>query len=54
MRTVSQNCPTGRLFAGSVATADLLVRNMIKLAGVPLADAVKMRVVDARKYHRLS
>lgn len=29
-------------FAGSVATAELLVRNMIKLADVPLCDAVRM------------
>lgn len=29
-------------FAGSVATADILVRNMMELAGVPLLDAVKM------------
>lgn len=29
-------------FAGSVATADRLVRNMVKLAGVPLQDAVRM------------
>ena len=29
-------------FAGSVATADRLVRNMRDLAGVPLLDAVRM------------
>ena len=29
-------------FAGSVATADRLVRTMMRLAGVPLAEAVKM------------
>ena len=29
-------------FAGSIATADRLVRTMVKLAGVSLADAVKM------------
>ena len=29
-------------FAGSVATADRLVRNMIQLADVPLTDAVRM------------
>ncbi|HEY4323207.1 MAG TPA: N-acetylglucosamine-6-phosphate deacetylase [Mucilaginibacter sp.] len=34
--------PDRTAFAGSVATADRLVRNMIHLAGVPLADAVKM------------
>lgn len=34
--------PDRSSFAGSVATADRLVRNMIKLAEVPLIDAVKM------------
>jgi len=34
--------PDRSAFAGSVATADRLVRNMITLAGVPLTDAVKM------------
>jgi len=34
--------PDRSVFAGSVATADRLVRNMIRLAEVPLADAVKM------------
>jgi N-acetylglucosamine-6-phosphate deacetylase len=34
--------PDRSSFAGSVATADRLVRNMINLAGVPLCDAVKM------------
>jgi N-acetylglucosamine-6-phosphate deacetylase len=34
--------PDRSAFAGSVATADRLVRNMITLAGVPLSDAVKM------------
>ncbi|MCL2709139.1 MAG: N-acetylglucosamine-6-phosphate deacetylase, partial [Defluviitaleaceae bacterium] len=29
-------------FAGSVATADALVRNMVEIAGVPLAEAVEM------------
>lgn len=33
--------PSGEAFAGSVATTDRLVRNML-LSGVPLADAVKM------------
>ena len=32
-------------FAGSVATADRLVRNMINMAGVPLIDAVKMMTI---------
>ena len=29
-------------FAGSVATADRLIRTMVNLAGIPLTDAVKM------------
>ena len=34
--------PDRSSFAGSVATADRLVRNMVRLAQVPLTDAVKM------------
>jgi N-acetylglucosamine-6-phosphate deacetylase len=34
--------PDRTAFAGSVATADRLVRNMMKLAEVPLIDAVRM------------
>jgi N-acetylglucosamine-6-phosphate deacetylase len=34
--------PDRSSFAGSVATADRLVRNMITMAGVPLTDAVRM------------
>lgn len=34
--------PDRTSFAGSVATADRLVRNMIQLAEVPLTDAIKM------------
>lgn len=34
--------PDGSSFAGSVATADRLVRNMVRLAEVPLAEAVRM------------
>ncbi len=34
--------PDRSSFAGSVATTDLLVRNMVKLAGVPLLHAVQM------------
>ena len=34
--------PDRSAFAGSVATFDRLVRNMVNLAGVPLLDAVKM------------
>jgi N-acetylglucosamine-6-phosphate deacetylase len=34
--------PDRSAFAGSVATTDQLVRNSITLAGIPLADAIKM------------
>ncbi|PWG81954.1 N-acetylglucosamine-6-phosphate deacetylase [Pararcticibacter amylolyticus] len=34
--------PDRSAFAGSVATGDILVRNMVRLADVPLADAIKM------------
>jgi len=34
--------PDRTAFAGSVATADMLVRNMVNMAGVPLIEAVKM------------
>ena len=34
--------PDRSAFAGSVATADLLVRSMIRLADVPIVDAIKM------------
>jgi N-acetylglucosamine-6-phosphate deacetylase len=34
--------PDRTAFAGSVATSDRLVRNMVRMAGVPLADAVRM------------
>jgi N-acetylglucosamine-6-phosphate deacetylase len=34
--------PDRSAFAGSVATADRLVANMVKLAEIPLVDAVKM------------
>lgn len=36
-------------FAGSVATMNRLVRNMITLAGVPLADAVTMATLTPAK-----
>lgn len=36
-------------FAGSVATADRLVRNMVQLADVPLLDAVKMMAATPAK-----
>ena len=34
--------PDRSAFAGSVATADRLVRNMIRMAGAPLTEAVRM------------
>ncbi len=34
--------PDRSAFAGSTATADRLVRNMVKLAGAPLTDAIRM------------
>ena len=34
--------PDRSAFAGSVATFDLLVRNMVKLAGVPVIEAIEM------------
>ncbi|HEY4155269.1 MAG TPA: N-acetylglucosamine-6-phosphate deacetylase [Puia sp.] len=44
--------PDRSSFAGSVATADRLVRTMIRLAGVSLAEAVKMMTgVPARIMH---
>ena len=36
-------------FAGSVATYDRLVRNMIKMADVPLTDAIKMATATPAK-----
>ena len=36
-------------FAGSVATCDRLVRNMVNLADVPLSDAVKMASLTPAK-----
>jgi N-acetylglucosamine-6-phosphate deacetylase len=41
--------PDRTAFAGSVATADRLVRNMMTLADVPLLDAVKMASVTPAK-----
>ena len=41
--------PDRSCFAGSVATADRLVRNMITLADVPLTDAVKMMTATPAK-----
>lgn len=41
--------PDGENFAGSIATMDLLVRNMVSLAGVSLPNAVKMAALNAAK-----
>ena len=41
--------PDRKAFAGSVATADRLVRTVVKLAGVPLADAVRMMTLTPAK-----
>ena len=44
--------PDRSSFAGSVATADKLIRNMIALAGVPLLDAIRMMTITpARIMH---
>lgn len=45
--------PDRTAFAGSVATADLLVRNMIKLAGVPLLHAVQMITITPAQICRI-
>lgn len=37
--------PNREAFAGSVATADRLVRNMINLADIPIMDAIKMMTI---------
>lgn len=39
----------GKAFAGSVATSDRLVRNMVKLCGAPIVDAVKMMTYTPAK-----
>lgn len=41
--------PDRTAFAGSVATADRLVRTMVTIAGVPLQDAVKMMTLTPAK-----
>ena len=45
--------PDRTAFAGSVATCDRLVRNMVTLAGVPLQDAVKMASATPAKILKL-
>jgi N-acetylglucosamine-6-phosphate deacetylase len=46
--------PDRSSFAGSVATTDLLVRNMVKLAGVPLLHAVQMISTTPAQICRIS
>lgn len=45
--------PDRKAFAGSVATADLLVRNMIRLAGVTLTDAIRMITATPARIMRI-
>ncbi len=45
--------PDRTAFAGSVATCDKLVRNMVTLADVPLTDAVKMAATTPAKILKL-
>lgn len=42
--------PDGKAFAGSVCTTDRCVRTMVKLADVPLPDAVRMITVNPARY----
>jgi N-acetylglucosamine-6-phosphate deacetylase len=44
--------PDRSSFAGSVATSDRLVRTAVRLAGVPLYDAVRMMTFHARCDYR--
>jgi len=46
--------PDRTSFAGSVATADRLIRTMINMAGVPLSDAVKMMTTTPARILGLS
>jgi N-acetylglucosamine-6-phosphate deacetylase len=46
--------PDRSSFAGSVATADRLLRNMVNMAGVPLADAVRMLTHTPARIMRVS
>jgi len=41
--------PDRSAFAGSVATCDKLVRNMINLAGIPFEDAIRMMTINPAK-----
>ncbi len=46
--------PDGISFAGSVATADRLIRTMVKRAGIPLAEAVAMMTENPAREIRIS
>jgi N-acetylglucosamine-6-phosphate deacetylase len=46
--------PDRTAFAGSVATADRLVRTMVRQAGIPLRDAVKMITANPARMVNLS
>ena len=46
--------PDRTSFAGSVATFDRLVRNMVRMAGVPLTDAVKMAAATPARIMNLT
>ena len=45
--------PDRSAFAGSIATCDILVRNMMKMAGVPLCDAIKMMTETPAKIMKI-
>src|SRR6218665_90243 len=49
-----EKMPDRTSFAGSVATADRLVRNMINLAEIPLTDAVKMMTATPAAIMKIS
>ena len=46
--------PDKSSFAGSVATADRLVRTMINVAEVPLVDTIKMMTINPAKIMRIN
>ena len=45
--------PDRKAFAGSVCTADRCVRTMVKLAGLPLAEAVRMMTLNPARVMKL-
>lgn len=45
--------PDGQNFAGSIATMDRVVRNMVELADVPLVDAIRMASLTPAKAMRI-